>query len=136
MKLDPDIDPAVDGVLEAAALLDTTEFNIFCLAYARWFGQRATERLIEPYFSAYMFKDIVPPWVRHFTRQIIRRANQGSLKPEDYGLRTPPISARMILLGRFYATLLLLIVILLFLLTLGSEHLLVIAENCYFPPCY
>ncbi len=136
MKLDPDIDPEIANVLETAALLDTTEFNVFRLAYVQWFGRSATTQLIEPYFNAYMFHEIVPFWVHHFTRQVIQRYDQGRLDPEDYGLTPTPISAKMILIGRAYTIVLIVVLVALFMLTVGSEHLRVIAENCYFPPCY
>ncbi len=136
MKLDPDIDPVVLEVLDAAALLDTTEFNIFCLAYTRWFGQKASVDFIEPHFNAYMFREIVPFWVRHFTRHIMHLYAMGRLNPEDYGLKKPPASSRMVFLGRLYTLLLILILVVLFVVTSSSEHLLSIAKNCYFPPCY
>ena len=134
--MDPDIDPLVREVLEAAALLDTTEFNIFCLAYVRWFGRDAPTHIIEPHFNDYMFKDIVPHWVHHFTRQIIHLYYKGQLNLADYGLTKPPVSRRMACFGRIYSFVLLLILVILFLLAIDSEHLTLIAQNCYFPPCY
>jgi hypothetical protein len=136
MKLDTEIDPVVLEVLDTAALLDTTEFNIFCLAYTRWFGRGASVEFIEPHFNAYMFSEIVPFWVHHFTRHIMNLYATGRLNPEDYGLKMPPASARMIFLGRLYAFLLILILVVLFVVTSSSEHLVSIAKNCYFPPCY
>jgi hypothetical protein len=136
MKMDPDIEPTVREVIDVAALLDTTEFNIFCLAYGQWFGHQAKTDIIEPYFNAYMFNDIVPHWVHHFTRQILKIDHKGLLSPEDYGLNRPPASAKMVLVGRLYAVFLLLALLVLLVLTQSSEQLLLIAKNCYFPPCY
>ena len=134
--MDPDIDPVVREVLDAAALLDTTEFNVFCLAYVRWFGRDAPVQIIASHFNDYMFKDIVPHWVHHFTRRILNLHREGQLNPADYGLTQSPLSRRMIFIGRAYASVLLLIVATLFLLTIGSDHSSFMAKNCYFPPCY
>ena len=136
MKMDPDIDPVVREVLDVAALLDTTEFNIFCLAYVRWFGRDAPTSIIEPYFNDYMFQDIVPYWVHHFTRQIIYLYYKNQLNVADYGLTKPPLSRRMAFIGRVYAVVLVLILVALFILAMGSDHLFLGAKNCFFPPCY
>ena len=136
MKPDTEIDPVVLEVLNTAALLDTTEFNVFCLAYTRWFGRRASVEFIEPHFNAYMFSEIVPFWVRHFTRHIMKLYTTGRLNLQDYGLKSPPARARMIFLGRFYTFLLILILVILFVATSSSDHLETVAKNCYFPPCY
>lgn len=136
MKLEPDIDPVVLQVIDAAALLDTTEFDIFSLAYTHWFGEKASLEIIEFHFKAYMFREIVPFWVRHFTRHIMRLYATEHLNPCDYGLNRPPASKRMVFIGRFYIFLLILILVVLLAITTGSEQVLSFAKNCYFPPCY
>lgn len=129
--------PDAQDVSRVAALLDTTEFRVFGLAYQRWFGRHSDDALIEPYFVAYMFQFAVPFWVRYFTREVMTRDRAGILRAGDYGLTQPPASPRMLRRGRNYAILLLAICMLLLLLVSHApEELLEVAKNCYFPPCY
>ena len=136
MKLDPDLDPQLRDVLEAAAALDTTEFKIFVMAYVHWFGNRAPPDLIEHHFTAYMFQDIVPHWVHHFARHVLTLSRQGKLDREEFGLKNPPASRHTVLLSRIYTAILTVTMVILLLLALHAEDLLLYAKNCYFPPCY
>lgn len=134
-RFDPEIAPDVARVLHVAALLDTTEFKVFSLSYHHWFGRHAPEADLEPFFTAYMFKETVPIWVRHFTRHIEDQARHGGIEADDYGLTRPPVTPRMMLIGKLY-TFGLIAVFLVLLVLAWNEDLLVIARNCYFPPCY
>ena len=136
MKLDPDLEPELRDVLEAAAALDTTEFKIFVIAYDHWFGRRAPHELIEQHFTAYMFQDIVPHWVHHFARHVLTLSQQGNLNPDDYGLGKPPPARHMVVIARIYTVVLTVTLVILLLLALHAEDLLVYAKDCYFPPCY
>ncbi|MEN8132562.1 MAG: hypothetical protein ABFS45_20745 [Pseudomonadota bacterium] len=123
-------------VLDAAALLDTTEYRVFTIAYQRWYGQAASFDVMERCFCAYMFRCIVPPWVRHFTREIVFRARIGTLRPADYGIREQPASPEAILRGRIFTAVLVVLCLILLGAGLQYDDLLQILENCYFPPCY
>ena len=57
-------------VSHTAGLLDTSEFQLFQMAYRSWHGYDADERLVEGYFVSYLYYDDVPFWVRHFVRQV------------------------------------------------------------------
>lgn len=59
-------------VAEASARLDLGEFELFGLAHRRWFGRAAAPAQLERTFAAYMFHGTVPPWVRHYAREILR----------------------------------------------------------------
>ena len=54
----------VHNVLDAAALLQVSEFCLFQLAYRHWHGRDTTEQSIERHFVPYMFRSVVPFWVR------------------------------------------------------------------------
>ena len=123
-------------VIEAADLLDTSEFNLFSIAYRRWYGRHSDERTLERYFAAYMFRSVVPPWVRYLAREIRAKAREGTLRLADYGLVRRPLSARMLLRGRIYSGILLIVCLLLLLASLYYEDLVLVFGNCYFPPCY
>lgn len=135
-KLDTDIRPAVLDVLKVAALLDTPEFKVFALAWSHCFGARPEEGVIEPYFSRYMFYGIVPHWVRHFTRHILKSERSGARLRVQYDLAEPPPSKRLRRLGRIYTAILAAAVLALAMLCMDPEYLHMAADGCRLPPCY
>ena len=123
-------------VTQAAGLLDTTEYHLFDIAYLRWYGRPSDPRVLEDHFTDYMFKSIVPHWVRHLCREILERARAGRLRSGDYGVAPLRLSRRTVWRGRIYS-LLMLLVLVLFLLAGGFyTELVPFLESCYFPPCY
>lgn len=89
-------------VIQAAGALRLKEFDFFHLAYRRWWGREAQVKTLERSFAAYMFHEVVPPWVRHLTREVIRCMESNTLNAESLGATlyqrfepTPP-------LGRLY----------------------------------
>lgn len=76
----------VRNVLDAAALLQVTEFCLFQIAYCHWHGRAATERLIEQHFVSYMFCSVVPFWVRQYCRRVLAADAGGALNPSDFGV--------------------------------------------------
>jgi hypothetical protein len=98
----------VSQVLDAAALLQITEFRLFELAYQLWYGRDASEKSIEQYFVPYMFRAVVPFWVRQLCRRILEADAKGELDPVQFGLEpckpTTPVDgpayyARLFLVG-------------------------------------
>lgn len=78
-------------VLEAAARLDITEFELFRIAYERWFGHGIADADLERLYLPYMFKDQVPAWVRHYVREVLE-GTEGAFDPADFGVRPRPLS--------------------------------------------
>ncbi len=76
-------------ILEAAALLEVKEFDLFALAHRWWFGRRMNPDRLERVFAAYMFGGAVPPWVRHYAREILRECRSGSPDLARFGLARP-----------------------------------------------
>ena len=91
----------VQIVAKAARLLRIREFEIFRLAYQRWYGRRATDTYLEPVFANYLFREEAPCWVRHFTRSVIDASRQGQLDPTQFGLppRTRPAAQPLATVG-------------------------------------
>ncbi len=61
----------VDGaqaVLWSAEILDTSEFEVFEMAYQAWYRETPDVNRLERIFADYMFDEVVPFWVRQFTR--------------------------------------------------------------------
>lgn len=73
-------------VMDAAALLGVREYDLFGLAWRRWSGRAADERALERKFVAYMFHQRVPPWVRHFCRDVLARQAAGTFDPRAFGV--------------------------------------------------
>ncbi|MFQ5764975.1 MAG: hypothetical protein ACE5GT_08610 [Rhodospirillales bacterium] len=90
------------AVIDAASALGVREIDLFRLAYRRWFGHEIIPAALERAFAAYMFRKIVPSWVRHFGRDVLARAAAGRLDPAGLGakdyLRQPPAPRH----GRLY----------------------------------
>ncbi len=79
----------LEGVMLASRLLQITEFNFFRLSYAQWYGHEVSENGLEHIFAEYMFEDIVPHWVRHFTRKIVSLFEKGTLDPCEFDIELP-----------------------------------------------
>jgi len=133
-----DTPPAADvrAVLETAALLDTTEFNLFGLAYREWYAQPASPKEIESFFVSYMFAEKVPMWVRNYTRKILRLAKDGPIDRIALGIKPQPTSPAMVQKGQRYLMVVLMIVVGLVMLAASSDDLSPALAGCYFPPCY
>lgn len=72
-------------VVDAANHLRISEFDLFRLAWERWTGETADEERLEPIFAAYMFRHVVPPWTRHFAREVMACADAGTLDRANFG---------------------------------------------------
>ncbi len=131
---DEDIPPDIEEVLDVAAHLDIKEFDVFRLAYAWWHGQDSSDAAIEPHFVRYMFHDVVPPWVRQFTRMALKLKERGELEPERFGIVRREADAESISKGIRYSIILVAAMSFLFLVAHLSQHLLY--GRCMYPPCY
>jgi hypothetical protein len=78
-----------ESVARAAAFLDVSEFRVFELASARWLADGITPERAEAEFSAYFKRGTVPYWVRDFTRKVIRKFEEGSPDPAEFGVEIP-----------------------------------------------
>lgn len=136
MPFDENLAPDVDSVLKATALLDITEWDFFNLAYRRWHGGPVAEGMMEPIFAAYMFKDIVPPWVRHFARLVERLYRRGMLDRRALGVDRLPTSKQMVSRGMRYSVFIVVVVVSLVVFVEFMAQVIQIGERCYFPPCY
>jgi hypothetical protein len=126
----------VADVLEAAGLLEVTEFEFFRIAYRRWFGAEIGDDGLERHYLPYMFKRRVPPWVRHLAREVMAKAETDELDPRAYGVLPRPLTMDMYNRGLRYC--LWLVVIFGTLLT-GAATVAEFVPRygaCYLPPCY
>jgi hypothetical protein len=122
-------------VLEVAGLLDISEFRLFQLAFASWYGHAPDRYSLEWEFEAYMFYQKVPFWVRHFCREVIGQEQMGQFDPERIGVHPSPGNRRSLLMGIIFA--IVPIIVLLTLLLLGySSPESVAQRGCITPPCF
>ena len=126
----------VADVLEAAALLEVTEFELFRIAYRRWFHADIEDAELERLYLPYMFKGQVPLWVRQLTRQVVIEADRDRLDPKSYGVMPRPLTMDMYNRGLRYC---LWIAVILGTMLTGAVTVAELSpwyETCYFPPCY
>lgn len=91
--LQPEDAPAstdAEAVRDAAFALKVSEFDLFRLAYRRWYGRDAEIKPLERVFAAYMFHQVVPAWVRQFCREVLAAAREGRLDRETFGAAGVP----------------------------------------------
>jgi len=55
-------------VLWSADLLEKSEFEVFEMAYQAWYRETPDTTRLENIFAEYMFDEVIPFWVRQFTR--------------------------------------------------------------------
>ncbi len=89
-----DRDWGAGPVPEAAASLEVKEFDLFALAHRWWFGRGADARVLERVFTAYMFAGAVPPWARHYAREILRELRSPAPDLMRLGLQRPRAQGR------------------------------------------
>jgi hypothetical protein len=126
----------VADVLEAAALLEVTEFEFFRIAYRRWFGADIPDADLEPLYLPYMFHGRVPPWVRQLSRQVMAEAEAETLDPRTYGVLPRPLSMDMYNRGLRYFLWITVILGTLFTGAATVAELTPWYQSCYLPPCY
>lgn len=89
-RMDSGVSEDTRSVLDASSCLDVTEFELFRLAYRRWFNAEALSERLERVFAHYMFHHEAPPYVRQFAREVLRRERDGVLRAADFGVQPAP----------------------------------------------
>lgn len=124
----------IDRVLEAAALLDIAEVQLFRQAYRHWFGRHIDEVRLDRVFCAYMFVGAVPYWVRDYSRQVLEQAARHRLDPVKFGV--VPRLVRRSALGLWMLLAPFAVLAVLVWLADWALRALPGAPSCLFPPCY
>ena len=125
--------PDVQDVVEASNLLAVSEFRLFEIAYANWYGVEGDSKTIERQFLPYMFQERVPHYVRAFTRKVLGLEAAGSLDPEEFGIEPEDRTVRGVVSGVFYSLFVVASVTVLVLLAKVTAERL--GLECMFPPC-
>ena len=72
IKPDWDDNPKRNEILDAANLLQIGEFQLVQLAYKVWYKEALPEDKINNIFSEYMVSGIIPIWVTHYAKDILK----------------------------------------------------------------
>ena len=72
IKPDWDDNPQRSEILNAANVLQIGEFQLIQLAYKVWYGEILPEDKINKIFGEYMITGIIPVWVTHYARDILK----------------------------------------------------------------
>ena len=83
MRPDQEEDPERTVVARAANILQVGEFQLMQLAYHDWYGQELPAALCDQLFQAYMLRDEIPTWARHYARRIIDFEDRGLIDCND-----------------------------------------------------
>ena len=62
------------------------EFDFFRAAWRAWHGSPPDETQLERLFVAYLFRQKVPVFARHFARRLLEAEDDGSLDAAAFGL--------------------------------------------------
>ncbi len=89
-----DTDRGAGPILEVAALLEVKEFDLFARAHRWWFGRCLDRERLERVFAAYMFGGVVPPWARHYAREVLRELGSDAPDLARFGFERPREPAR------------------------------------------
>ncbi len=83
VRPDQEEDPERTVVARAANILQVGEFQLLQLAYHDWYGQELPAALCDQLFQAYMLRDEIPTWARHYARRIIDFEDRGLIDCND-----------------------------------------------------
>ena len=83
LRPDREEDPEQTLIARAANILQVGEFQFLQLAYADWHGRDMPSEMSSALFHAYMLRNEIPSWARHFARWVIRQDEIGMLNSED-----------------------------------------------------
>ena len=134
-SMDEPLPEDIADVLEISAILEIREYDLFGLAYYWWFGRPSPEKVLESHFARYMFNQIVPLWVRQYSRMVLELREKGSLDREALGVdRLPDATPESVRAGVRYAVIL--VTTLCILVLIAEFAFKYLKLPCFFPPCY
>ena len=69
-----------------AAVLQISEYELFRIAYLKWFNHPVSENRLDSLFKHYLASGDVPYWVNDFSRKAHEKFLAGELNYKDYGI--------------------------------------------------
>ena len=86
-RLDFLVDDETKLVGFIAGLLQISEYELFRIAYVKWFDHPISENRLDSLFKDYLANDDAPYWVNDFARKAHERFKAGELNYKDYGIK-------------------------------------------------
>ena len=86
-RLDFLVDDEAKLVGFVAAILQISEYELFRIAYQKWFSRPIYENRLESLFRDYLATGGVPYWVNDFVRKAHEKFKAGELNYKDYGIK-------------------------------------------------
>jgi len=68
-------------------VLQISEYELFRIAYLKWFDRPISENRLDSLFKGYLATGEVPYWVNDFARKAHERFLAGTLNYRDYGIK-------------------------------------------------
>lgn len=95
-----DLDPRSRDVIQAAAMLEISEFEFMRIAHREWYGREAGQDNLMSYFAPYMFGAPPPFWAHRLAREVILLHETRRLDRSRFGINpAPPTTLREVAIG-------------------------------------
>jgi hypothetical protein len=85
-RLDILIDDEAKLIGFIAAILQISEYELFRIAYLKWFNHAISENRLDSLFKEYLVTGNIPYWVNDFARKAHEKFLAGELNYKDYGI--------------------------------------------------
>ena len=106
-RLDFLVDDEAKLVAFIAAILQISEYELFRIAYQKWFNRPISENRLDSLFKGYLATGDVPYWVNDFARKAHEKFKAGELNYKDYGIKRRVCDRRTRIKGWIIITILL-----------------------------
>jgi hypothetical protein len=106
-KLDFLVDDETKLIGFIAAVLQISEYELFRIAYLKWFDHAISDKRLDTLFKEYLETGEAPFWVNDFARKAHEKFKAGELNYRDYGIRRRVCNRRTKIKGWIIITFLL-----------------------------
>jgi primase-polymerase (primpol)-like protein len=86
-RLDFLVDDETKLIGLVSGILQISEYEIFRIAYQRWFDHAISEKRLDSLFKDYLMSGLAPYWVNDFARKVHEKLKAGELNYKDYGIK-------------------------------------------------
>jgi hypothetical protein len=95
-----------------AGILQISEYELFRIAYLKWFDHQISENRLDSIFKEYLANDRAPYWVNDFARKAHEKFKAGELNYKDYGIKRRVCDRRTRIKGWIITALLFILLVL------------------------
>ena len=95
-----------------ASVLQISEYELFRIAYLKWFDHTISDKRLESLFKEYLATGDAPYWVNDFARKAHEKFKAGELNYRDYGIRRRVCNRRTKIKGWIIISFLLILLVL------------------------